>query len=147
VNQGRKQSQKWLCSSPTIFWNHLIKLWTFLDNLLKSIFPSRNVNHKIEVVFGSALLSKALYRLNQKELKELKTQINNPFNWRYIRQNKLPYGAPILFLDKKDRKLRMCIDCHALNNISMKKNYSSLPLKYATWTSTVCAYLVGRCVL
>jgi hypothetical protein len=35
----------------------------------------------------------------------------------------LPYGAPILFVDKKDRRLRMYIDYHALNNISMKNNY------------------------
>jgi hypothetical protein len=52
-------------------------------------------------VFGLVPLFKALYGLNQKELKELKTQINNLFNQRYIKQNKLPYGALVLFMDKR----------------------------------------------
>jgi hypothetical protein len=42
----------------------------------------------------------------------------------YIRPNKSPYGLPILFMDKKDNKLHMCIDYHALNKITIKNNYS-----------------------
>jgi hypothetical protein len=98
----RKQSQKWPSSSLIIFWIHLIKSWTFFDNLPKPFFPCRNIYHKIEVVFGLAPSSKAFYRLNQKELKELKTQINDLLNWGYIKQNKSPYGTPIVFVDKKD---------------------------------------------
>jgi len=41
----------------------------------------------------------------------------------YIRLNKSPYGSPILFVDKNDEKLRMCIDYHALNKITIKNNY------------------------
>jgi hypothetical protein len=41
----------------------------------------------------------------------------------YIKLNKLPYGSPILFVDKKDRKLCMCIDYHTLNKITIKNNY------------------------
>jgi hypothetical protein len=69
--------------------------------LPKSFLPCKNIDHKIEVVFGLVPLFKALYGLNQKELKELKTQINNLFNQRYIKQNKLPYGALVLFMDKR----------------------------------------------
>jgi hypothetical protein len=53
-------------------------------------------------VFGLTPLSKALYRLNQKELKELKTQINDLLNQGYIKLNKSPYGTHVLFVDKKD---------------------------------------------
>jgi hypothetical protein len=42
----------------------------------------------------------------------------------YIRPSKSPYGLPILFLDKKDGKLHMCIDYHALNKITIKNNYT-----------------------
>jgi len=41
----------------------------------------------------------------------------------YIRPNKLPYGLPMLFVDKKDEKLHMCIDYHTLNKITIKKKY------------------------
>jgi hypothetical protein len=41
----------------------------------------------------------------------------------YIRPNKSPYGSPILFMVKKDEKLCMCIDYHALNKITTKNNY------------------------
>jgi hypothetical protein len=101
-SESRKQSQKWPSSSPIIFWIHLIIFWTFLDNLHKPLFPCRNIDYKIEVVFGLAPLFKAFYSLNQKELKELKTQINDLLNWGYIKQNKSPYGTPIVFVNKKD---------------------------------------------
>jgi len=42
----------------------------------------------------------------------------------YIRPSKSPYGLPILFLDKKDGKLHMCIDYHTLNKITIKNNYT-----------------------
>ncbi len=66
--------------------------------------------------------SKAPYKLNQKDL-ELEKQVNNLLNQRYIRQNKLPHGALVLFMDKKDDKLRMHIDYHALNKITIKNYY------------------------
>jgi hypothetical protein len=43
--------------------------------------------------------------------------------WGYIRPNKSPYGLPMLFVDKKDEKLHMCIDYHTLNKITIKKKY------------------------
>jgi hypothetical protein len=46
--------------------------------------------------------------------------------WGYIKLNKSPYGSPILFMDKKDEKLHMCIDYHALNKITIKNNYPLL---------------------
>jgi hypothetical protein len=41
----------------------------------------------------------------------------------YIRLNKLPYGLSILFVDRMDKKLLMCIDYHALNKMTIKNNY------------------------
>jgi hypothetical protein len=61
-SESKKQSQKWPSSSPIIFWIHLIKFWTFFYNLPKSLFPCRNDDHKIKVVFRLAPLSKAFYR-------------------------------------------------------------------------------------
>ena len=41
----------------------------------------------------------------------------------YIRQSKSPYGAPVLFVDKKDGKLRLCVDYRALNKVTVKNSY------------------------
>jgi hypothetical protein len=43
--------------------------------------------------------------------------------WGYIKSNKLPYGLPILFVDKKDEKLCMCIYYRSSNKITIKNNY------------------------
>ncbi len=59
---------------------------------------------------GSTPPAKAPYRLNQKELEEFKRQINNLMEIGYIPLNKSPYGAPMLFMGKKDENLRMCIN-------------------------------------
>jgi hypothetical protein len=66
---------------------------------------------------------KASYRLNQKELEEIKRKINNFMERGYIQLNKSPYGAPMLFVGKKDGKLRMCIDYQALNKSIIKNSY------------------------
>jgi hypothetical protein len=80
------------------------------------------VDHKIEVVFGLALLSKSHYQFNKNKLQEFKVQINDLTEWGYIRLNELPCGL-FVFVDKKDRKLRMCINYYAVNKITIKNNY------------------------
>lgn len=69
-----------------------------MDNLSKSFPSCKQIDHKIEMVFKSIPPSKAHYMLNQKELEELKTQINGLLSQGYIRYNKLFYGAPMLFM-------------------------------------------------
>ena len=41
----------------------------------------------------------------------------------YIRQNKSSYGAPVLFVDKKDGKLRLCVNYKTLNKVTVKNSY------------------------
>ena len=72
---------------------------------------------------GSEPPSKAPYQLNQKELLELKKQLNDMLSRGYIRPRKSPYGASLLFVDKKDGKLRMCINYRTLNKVIIKNNY------------------------
>ena len=93
------------------------------EDLPNKLPPRRKVDHKIEVKLGTEPPSKAPYRLSQKELEELKSQLDELLAKRYIRQSKLPYGAPVLFVDKKDRKLKLCVDYRALNKVTMKNSY------------------------
>jgi hypothetical protein len=56
-------------------------------------------------------------------LKELKVQLEELLAKRYIKPSKSPYGAPVLFVHKKDRTLRMCVNYRALNKAMVKNWY------------------------
>ena len=78
----------------------------------------------MEVKPGIEPLSKAPYRLSQMELEKLKSQLDELLAKGYIRQSKSSYGAPVLFVGKKDEKLRLCVDYRALNKVTMKNSYA-----------------------
>lgn len=85
--------------------------------------PSRHVDHKIDLEPGQSTPFRPIYRLSYKELEELRKQLKELLAQGYIRPSKSPYGAPILFVTKKDGSLRMCIDYRALNKITIKNRY------------------------
>jgi hypothetical protein len=73
---------------------------------------------------GVAPPTKAPYRMSHEELKKLKVQLEELFIKGYIKPSKSPYGAPVLFVHKKDGTLRMCVDYRALNKATMKNRYA-----------------------
>lgn len=68
-----------------------------------------------------------IYNLSQNELAALREYIDENLAKNFIRHSKSPAGAPILFVKKKDGSLRMCVDYHGLNKITVKIRYP-LPL-------------------
>jgi len=97
-----------------------------LEELPNELPLKRQVDHAIEVMPGVAPPTKAPYRMNHEELRELKVQLEELLAKGYIKPNKSPYGAPLLFVHKKDGTLRMCVDYKALNKVTMK-NQNPLP--------------------
>jgi hypothetical protein len=93
------------------------------EELPEDLPPRRRVDHAIEVMPGVAPLAKAPYRMSHEELKELKVQLEEFLAKGYIKLSKLPYGAPVLFVHKKDGTLRMCVDYKALNKATVKNQY------------------------
>jgi hypothetical protein len=85
--------------------------------------PRRWVDHAIEVMPKVAPPTKAPYRISHEELKELKVQLEELLAKGYIKPSKSPYGAPILFVHKKDGTLRMCVDYKALNKVTVNNRY------------------------
>ena len=77
---------------------------------LPGVSPEREVDLSIEVVQETISISRAPYRMAPIELKELKTQLQELLDKGFIRPSVSPWGAPILFVKKKDGTLRMCID-------------------------------------
>ena len=98
-----------------------------LDALPGGLPPSREVDHRIELIPGSTPPSRPTYRQSEKELIELKQQLSELIAQGFIQPSKSPYGAPVLFVKKKDGTTRMCIDYRALNAITIKNAYP-LPL-------------------
>jgi hypothetical protein len=85
--------------------------------------PERKVEFAIELLPGTAPISKRAYRVSGPELVELKKQIDELSEKGYIRPSTSPWAAPVLFVEKKDGTRRMCIDYRALNEVTIKNKY------------------------
>nr|GEV91614.1 putative reverse transcriptase domain-containing protein [Tanacetum cinerariifolium] len=81
------------------------------------------VEFHIDLVHGAAPVARAPYRLAPTELQELSTQLQELSDRRFIRPSSSPWGAPVLFVKKKDGSFRMCIDYRELNKITVKNRY------------------------
>ena len=93
------------------------------EDLPNELSPRQEMDHKVEVKLETKPPSKTPYCLNQWELEELKSQLDELLAKGYIRQSKLPYDALVLFVDKKDRKLMLCVDYRTLNKVTVKILY------------------------
>ncbi|CAL1409480.1 unnamed protein product [Linum trigynum] len=90
---------------------------------LPGLPPQREVEFDIEVVPGTAPISIPPYRMAQVELKELKKQLVELLEMGFIRPSVSPWGAPVLFVKKKDGSMRLCIDYRKLNKATIKNRY------------------------
>ena len=85
--------------------------------------PSRDVDFAIKLEPGTGPISKAPYRMAPAELKELKVQLQELLDKGFIRPSVSPWGAPVLFVKKKDGSMRLCVDYRELNKRTVKNRY------------------------
>ena len=96
----------------------------FPDNLPHKLPPRRDIDHRIELdPTAGPPTHRGIYRMSPAELDELKVQLQELINSGFIQPSKSPYGAPVLFVKKKDGSMRMCIDYRELNRITIKNRY------------------------
>ncbi|GKA31852.1 putative reverse transcriptase domain-containing protein [Tanacetum coccineum] len=90
---------------------------------LPGLPPTRQVEFQIDLVPGAAPVARAPYRLAPSELQELSTQLQELSDKGFIRPSSSPWGAPVLFVKKKDGSFWMCIDYRELNKLTVKNRY------------------------
>nr|GEX37299.1 putative reverse transcriptase domain-containing protein [Tanacetum cinerariifolium] len=94
----------------------------FPDNL-PGLPPPRQVEFRIDLAPGAAPVARAPYRLAPSEMKELAKQLLELSEKGFICPSSSPWGAPMLFVKKKDGSFRMCIDYRELNKLTVKNRY------------------------
>ncbi|GJY43376.1 putative reverse transcriptase domain-containing protein [Tanacetum coccineum] len=90
---------------------------------LPGLPPVRPVEFQIDLIPGAAPVARAPYRLAPSKMKELSEQLQELSDKGFIRPSSSPWGAPILFVKKKDGSFRMCIDYRELNKLTVKNRY------------------------
>lgn len=90
---------------------------------LPGIPPDRQVEFRIDLIPGATPIARTPYRLAPTEMKELMNQLQELLDKGFIRPSTSPWGAPVLFVKKKDGSMRMCIDYRELNKVTIKNKY------------------------
>jgi hypothetical protein len=83
----------------------------------------RDIDFIIDLLPGMPPISKRPYRMPINELVELKKQIAELQSKGFIRPSSSPWGAPVLFMEKKDGTQWMCVDYNSLNEVTIKNKY------------------------
>jgi hypothetical protein len=86
--------------------------------------PDRDIEFIIDLLPGTGPIAKRPYKMDIEELKELKKQLKEQLDKGFIQQSSLSWGAPVLFVEKKDSSKRLVVDYHSLNEVTIKNKYS-----------------------
>jgi hypothetical protein len=102
-----------------------VSLMQEFDDVFPEVIPNglpplRGIEHQIDLVPRASIPNRLAYRSNPEETKELQRQLDELMMKGYIRESMSPCAMPVLLVPKKDGTWRMCVDCHAVNNITVK---------------------------
>jgi hypothetical protein len=101
----------------------VLKEFEYVFKEIPGLPPKRDIDFSINMMPGAAPVSKTPYRMSTPELKELQMQLEELLKKGYIHPSVSPWGAPVLFVKKKDGTLRLCIDFRQLNKVTVKNKY------------------------
>ncbi|XP_057517897.1 uncharacterized protein LOC130798821 [Amaranthus tricolor] len=96
----------------------------FPQELPEGLPPLRGIEHQIDLIPGSKIPNKPVYRKNPQEALELQKQVDELLAKGYVRESISPCAVPTLLVHKKDGTWRMCIDSRSVNNITIKYRFS-----------------------
>src|ERR1051325_10411682 len=102
--------------------------------------PEREVEFGIDLVPGTRPVSMAPYKMSASELTELKKQLEDLLEKKFIRPSVSPWGAPVFLVKKKEGSMRLCVDYKQLNKVTIKNRY------LLSRIDDLMDQLVGACV-
>jgi hypothetical protein len=85
--------------------------------------PDQDIEFIIELIPGTTPIAQRPYRMNPQELEELKKQLADMLRKGLIHPNALPWGSPVLFVDKQDGTILLCVDYRKSNKVAIKNKY------------------------
>jgi hypothetical protein len=85
--------------------------------------PLRVIEHQIDLILGVSLPNRAAYRTNPEEMKEIQQQVQELLDNGYVCESLRPCAVPVILVPKKNGTWRMCIDCRAINNITIRYRF------------------------
>src|SRR3954464_12775356 len=85
--------------------------------------PDKAVEFIMDLIPGTAPISRRPYRMAPHELADLKTQLEALLDKGFVRPSSSPWGCPVLFVTKKDGTERICVDYRPLNLATIKNKY------------------------
>jgi hypothetical protein len=92
----------------------------FSEKMPNELPPIRGIEHQINFVPGAAIPNRLAYRSNPKETNELQRQVEDLMSKGYVKESMSSCAVPLLLVPKKDGTWMMCVDCRAVNNITVK---------------------------
>jgi hypothetical protein len=99
----------------------------FLEEVPVGVPPLCGIEHRIDLILGTTLPNCAPYMTNPNETKEIQKQVQELLQKWYIRVSLSPCDVPVILVPKKDGTWRMCVDCRAINNITIRYGH---PIPY-----------------
>jgi hypothetical protein len=90
---------------------------------LPGMLPDRDIEFVIELKPSTAPIYKTPFRMTTPELVEMKEHIRDLLEKGFIRPSSSPWGAPVIFVLKKDDTQWLCVDYCALNEVTVKNKY------------------------
>jgi len=82
--------------------------------------PIHGIEHQIDLIPGAALPNRPPYQTNPEETMEIQRQVQELLDKGFIRESLSPCAILVILVPKKDSSWRMCVDCRALNNITVR---------------------------
>jgi hypothetical protein len=92
----------------------------FPSDIPVALPPLRGIEHQIDLIPSASLPNRAPYRTNPEERKEIQRQVQELLDNGYVRESLSPCAVLVILVPKKDGSWHTCVDCRAINNITIR---------------------------
>jgi hypothetical protein len=120
-----------LCKDAILSTNDMTSLPSVVSNVRQAfndVFPEeipaglpplRGIEHQIDLIPGASLPNRPPYYTNPEETKKIQRQVQELLDKGYVRESLSSCVVPVILVPKKNGTWRMCVDCRAINNITI----------------------------